>query len=165
VSPQDAQVVYASIELAGAKGGIWRSENGGQSFNKMSDYTSGGTGAHYYQELFCDPHRFDVLYHANVRLGRTEDGGRTWETVESARKHVDNHAVAFHPLDPDFLLVGCDGGLYRSYDRGQTYDFFSNLPLTQFYKVATDNERPFYNIIGGTQDNSTQYGPSRTTHS
>ena len=165
VSPQKSQVVYASIELAGAKGGIWRSENGGQSWNKMSDYTSGGTGAHYYQELFCDPHRFDVLYHANVRLGRTEDGGRTWEIVESSRKHVDNHAVVFHPLDPDFLLVGCDGGLYRSYDRGSTYDFFSQLPLTQFYKVATDNDRPFYNIIGGTQDNSTQYGPSRTIHS
>jgi len=165
VSPQKPELVYASIELAGSKGGVWRSENGGQSWDKMSDYTSGGTGAHYYQELFCDPHRFDVLYHANVRLGCTEDGGRTWRTAESSRKHVDNHAVAFHPLDPDFLLVGCDGGLYRSYDRGETYDFFSQLPLTQFYKVATDNDRPFYNIIGGTQDNSTQYGPSRTLHS
>jgi photosystem II stability/assembly factor-like uncharacterized protein len=164
VSPQKPQVVYASIELAGRQGGIWRSENGGQSWRKMSDYTSGGTGPHYYQELFCDPHRFDVLYHANVHLGRTEDGGRTWQSVENSRKHVDNHAVAFHPADPDFLLVGCDGGLYRSYDRGRTYDFFGNLPLTQFYKVAADNDSPFYNIVGGTQDNSTQYGPSRTTN-
>ena len=164
VSPQKPKIVYASIELAGRKGGIWRSENGGQSWTKMSDYTSGGTGPHYYQELFCDPHRFDTLYHANVRLGRTDDGGRSWETVESSHKHVDNHAVAFHPQDPDFLLVGCDGGLYRSHDQGKTYEFFENLPLTQFYKVASDNDLPFYHIIGGTQDNSTQYGPSRTTN-
>ena len=164
VSPQRPQVIYASIELAGRTGGIWRSANGGQSWTKKSDYTSGGTGPHYYQEIFCDPFRFDVLYHANVHLGRTEDGGETWQAVESGNKHVDNHAVAFHPTDRDFLLVGCDGGLYRSFDRGRTYDYFGNLPLTQFYKVATDNDKPFYHIIGGTQDNSTQYGPCRTTN-
>ena len=162
VSPLRSQVVYASIELAGRKGGFWRSENGGQSWTKMSDYLSGGTGPHYYQEIYCDPHRFDWIYQANVRLGRTEDGGKTWDTVESPWKHVDNHAVVFHPQDPDFLLVGCDGGLYRSYDRGQTYDYFPNLALTQFYKVDVDYDEPFYHIVGGTQDNSTQYGPSRT---
>lgn len=73
--------------------------------------------------------------------------------------------MAFHPTDPDFLLVGCDGGLYRSYDRGQTYDYFANLPLTQFYKVDVDYDYPFYHIVGGTQDNNTQYGPSRTRSS
>jgi len=162
VSPQRAQVLYASIELAEGKGGFWRSENGGESWTKMSDYVSGGTGPHYYQEIYCDPHRFDWVYHANVRLGRTVDGGKTWETVESPWKHVDNHAVAFHPADPDFLLVGCDGGLYRSFDRGQTFNFFPNLPLTQFYKVDVDYDEPFYHVVGGTQDNSTQYGPSQT---
>lgn len=162
VSPLRGQVVYASIELAGRKGGFWRSENGGESWTKRSDYLSGGTGPHYYQEIYCDPHRFDVIYQANVRLGRTEDGGKTWDTVESPWKHVDNHAVVFHPQDADFLLVGCDGGLYRSYDRGQTYDYIPNLALTQFYKVDVDYDEPFYHIVGGTQDNSTQYGPSRT---
>ena len=165
VSPQDPRVIYATIELPGRKGGIWRSADAGESWTKMSDYTSGGTGPHYYQEIYPDPHRFDVVYHANVRLGRSEDGGKTWNAVESQSKHVDNHAVAFHPADPDFLLVGCDGGLYRSFDRGKTYQFFSNLPLTQFYKVDVDYDYPFYNIVGGTQDNSTQYGPSRTRSS
>jgi photosystem II stability/assembly factor-like uncharacterized protein len=162
VSPQKPDVVYVTIELAGRTGGFWRSADGGESWTKMSDYASGGTGPHYYQEIWADPHRFDVVYQADVRLGRTADGGKTWETVESRWKHVDNHAVAFQPNDPDFVLVGCDGGLYRSYDYAKTFQFCANLPLTQFYKLSLDNDVPFYNIIGGTQDNSTQYGPSRT---
>ncbi|NIP94519.1 MAG: glycosyl hydrolase, partial [Akkermansiaceae bacterium] len=165
VSPQDSRVVYATIELPGRTGGFWKSADGGESWAKMSDYVSGGTGPHYYQEIYVDPHRFDVIYQANVSLGRSEDGGKTWNSVESRWKHVDNHAVAFHPTDPDFLLVGCDGGLYRSFDRGRTYDYFANLPLTQFYKVDVDYDWPFYHIVGGTQDNNTQYGPSRTRSS
>ena len=95
-------------------------------------------------------------------MGRTEDGGKTWKTVESPNKHVDNHAVAFHPTDPDFLLIGCDGGLYSSYDRGETFRYAANLPITQFYKVDVDYDTPFYHVVGGTQDNNTQYGPTRT---
>lgn len=165
ISHQDSRVIYATIELPGRKGGFWRSADGGESWQKQSDYVGGGTGPHYYQELYVDPHRFDVVYQANVFLGRSEDGGKTWGSAESRWKHVDNHAVVFHPTDPDFLLVGCDGGLYRSFDRGKTYDFFGNLPLTQFYKVDVDYDFPFYNIVGGTQDNNTQYGPSRTVRS
>lgn len=161
ISPQKSNVVYVTIELADG-GGVFRSTDFGESWKKMSDYVAGGTGPHYYQEIYCDPHRFDVLYHANVQLGRSEDGGATWSTVSNNNKHVDNHAVAFHPTDPDFLLVGCDGGLYRSYDYAKTYQFTSNLPLTQFYKVAVSYESPFYHVVGGTQDNNTQYGPTRT---
>ncbi len=162
VSPQKSNVVYATIELSGRTGGIWRSADAGASWKKMSDYVGGGTGPHYYQEIYCDPHRFDVFYHANVRLGRTTDGGATFETVASPHKHGDNHAVAFHPTDPDFLLVGCDGGLYRSWDYGKTYQFSANLPITQFYKLDVDYDQPFYHVVGGTQDNNTQYGPTRT---
>ena len=162
VSPQKPDVVYATIELAGREGGFWRSTNGGESWSKRSDYISGGTGPHYYQEIFADPHRFDVIYQVNVQMSRTEDGGKTWETVESRNKHVDNHAVAFHPTDPDFLLVGCDGGVYWSRDYAKTFRYADNLPLTQFYKLDVDYDEPFYHVIGGTQDNNTQYGPTRT---
>ncbi len=162
ISPQKSNVLYAAIELAGRTGGVWRSDDSGASWTKMSDYVAGGTGPHYYQEIFCDPHRFDVFYHANVQLGRTTDGGATFESVGNSNKHVDNHAVAFHPTDPDFLLIGCDGGLYRSWDFGKTYQFTANLPLTQFYKVDVDYDTPFYHVVGGTQDNATQYGPART---
>ncbi|MGC6566654.1 MAG: WD40/YVTN/BNR-like repeat-containing protein, partial [Akkermansiaceae bacterium] len=81
-SHQDTRVIYATIELPGRKGGIWRTANGGESWAKMSDYTSGGTGPHYYQEIYADPHRFDVLYHADVYLHRSEDGGKTWKSVD-----------------------------------------------------------------------------------
>lgn len=164
VSPQDPSIVYATIELSGRTGGIWRSADAGASWKKMSDYVGGGTGPHYYQEIYCDPHRLDVFYHANVVLGRTTDGGATFENVASPHKHGDNHVVAFHPTDPDFLLVGCDGGLYRSWDYGKTYQFCANLPVTQFYKVDVDYDEPFYHVVGGTQDNNTQYGPTRTVN-
>ncbi|MEM7310731.1 MAG: glycosyl hydrolase [Planctomycetota bacterium] len=164
VSPQRPDVVYATIELAGREGGFWRSTDGGESWDKRSDYVSGGTGPHYYQELWADPHRFDVLYQANVRLGRTEDGGETWDYVGNGNKHVDNHAVAFHPTDPDVVIAGCDGGIYRSYDYCGTWSYAANLPLTQFYKLDVDYDWPVYHVVGGTQDNNTQYGPARTLH-
>lgn len=164
VSPQKPDVIYATIELANHKGGFWRSTDAGRTWSKRSDYISGGTGPHYYQELWADPHRFDVVYQANVQLGRTEDGGKTWHTVDNNNKHVDNHAVAFHPTDPDFVLVGCDGGVYWSRDYAKNWRYAANLPLTQFYKLDVGYDKPFYHIVGGTQDNSTQYGPSRTTN-
>ena len=162
VSPQDSNYVYATIELPGRKGGFWVSDNKGASWSKKSDFVSGGTGPHYYQELWADPHRFGVLYQANNSLVRSEDNGKTWDNIEGRYKHVDNHAVAFHPTDKDFVCVGCDGGVYRSYDFAKTWLFCPNLPLTQFYKLSVDNDYPFYNIAGGTQDNNSQYGPSRT---
>ena len=164
VSPQKSDVVYATIELPNRKGGFFRSENRGESFQKRSDFVSGGTGPHYYQEIFLDPHRFDVIYHANDTLVRSMDGGLTFTPIEGRTKHVDNHAVVFHPNDPDFLLVGCDGGVYQSNDFGKSYRFFPNLPVTQFYKVDVDYDLPFYHVVGGTQDNNTQYGPVATAN-
>ena len=94
----------------------------------------------------------------------SEDGGRTFVNLGEADKHVDNHAIVIDPQDEDHLIIGCDGGVYETWDRGKTYDYKANLPLTQFYKVAVSNDRPFYYVYGGTQDNATQGGPSRTTN-
>jgi photosystem II stability/assembly factor-like uncharacterized protein len=163
VSPQKHNVIYAGIELPGRVGGFFRSDDHGETWTKMSDYVAGGTGPHYYQEIWCDPHRFDSIYHADVELHRSDDGGTNFVGVGSNTKHVDNHAVAFHPADPDVVLVGCDGGLYRTYDRCKSWHFTANLPLTQFYKVAVDYDWPFYHVVGGTQDNNTQYGPTATS--
>jgi photosystem II stability/assembly factor-like uncharacterized protein len=162
VSPQDSDVVYATIELAWRKGGFYRSADGGETWEKRNDYISGGTGPHYYQEIYASPHRFDRVYQMDVRIHYTDDGGKNFEQLGEQNKHSDNHAMAFHPDDPDYLLVGSDGGLYETWDHGKHWRFVANLPLTQFYKVAVDNDEPFYNIYGGTQDNSTQGGPSRT---
>lgn len=162
ISPQNPDVLYATIELGQKTGGFWRSEDAGESWEKRSDRIAGGTGPHYYQELFASPHAFDRVYHMEVRLHVTEDGGKTFSNIEGDAKHVDNHAMAFDPDDPDYLLVGCDGGLYESWDLGKTWKFIANLPITQFYKVAVDVREPFYNVYGGTQDNNSQGGPSRT---
>ncbi|MEE8523698.1 MAG: glycosyl hydrolase [Thermoanaerobaculia bacterium] len=162
VSPQNPDVVYATIELAYREGGFYRSANGGGSWEKMSDYLSGGTGPHYYQEIFASPHKFDRIYQMDARLHVSEDGGKSFARVGEEHKHGDNHAMAFDSGDPDYLLVGSDGGLYESRDLGKNWKFFANLPLTQFYKVAVDYDEPFYNVYGGTQDNNSQGGPSRT---
>jgi photosystem II stability/assembly factor-like uncharacterized protein len=162
VSPIKPSVVYAVIEKSAGEGGFFRSADRGESWTKMSDYNAGGTGPHYYHELYADPHHFDRVYAADVRLKVTDDGGKTVRDVGERWKHVDNHAVVFHPRDPDYLLVGCDGGLYESWDQGGNWKFIANLPVTQFYKLSLDDDVPFYNVVGGTQDNSTQYGPSRT---
>ncbi len=162
VSPHDPDIVYATIELGDREGGFWRSLDGGESWEKRNDYLSGGTGPHYYQEIFADPHHRHTVYQMDVRLHRTTDGGETFEGVNEQYKHVDNHALAFAPHDPDYLLAGCDGGVYESWDRGQSWKFVSNLPVTQFYKLDVDYDEPFYHVIGGTQDNNTQYGPTTT---
>ncbi|WP_417464548.1 WD40/YVTN/BNR-like repeat-containing protein [Kordiimonas sp.] len=162
VSPQDSNVVYASIELDERKGGFWRSSDKGASWVKMSDKVAGGTGPHYYQEIFADPDTFDMLYMSNNASAVSKDGGKTWETMNLKNRHVDDHAFAFHPTDPDFILVGSDGGLYESRDDMKTWRFMQGISITQFYKIAADDDYPFYNVYGGTQDNSTQGGPSRT---
>lgn len=162
VSHFDSSVVYATIEEANRKGGFWRSTDAGASWEKRSDYLSGGTGPHYYQEIFASPHVEGRVYQMDVRLHVTDDGGKTFHRLKHAAKHSDNHALCFDPRDPEYLLAGCDGGIYESFDHGETWRFAANLPVTQFYKVALDDAEPFYNVYGGTQDNNTQGGPSRT---
>lgn len=162
ISSQNPDVLYAAIELNRTKGGVWRSDNRGGSWTKMSNAVAGATGPHYYQEIFASPHKFDRLYLMNNRLMKSEDGGSTFANMDETAKHGDNHAVAFKQSDPNYLLVGTDGGLYESFDLGATWRYMENLPLTQFYKVAVDDTEPFYNVYGGTQDNSTEGGPSRT---
>jgi photosystem II stability/assembly factor-like uncharacterized protein len=162
ISPIDADVVYATIELGKRKGGFWRSADGGESWEKRSDYLSGGTGPHYYQEIFASPHQFDRIYQMDATLHISEDGGKTFIPQDHGHKHGDHHAMIFDPEDPDYLMYGTDGGVYESFDLGQTFRFISNLPVTQFYKVAVDYDEPFYNVYGGTQDNFSQGGPSRT---
>jgi len=162
ISPQHPDVIYAAIETNRRKGGFYRSDDRGASWEKRSDFVGGGTGPHYYQEVWPSPHQFDKVYVADVRMKVTTDGGKTFQDVPHKHKHSDNHALAFRPDQPGYLLAGCDGGLYESYDDGDTWRFIDNLPITQFYKIAVDDAKPFYNVYGGTQDNNSQGGPSRT---
>lgn len=162
ISPQQPDVVYAAIELDRRKGGVYKSTDRGVSWKKQSDAVSGATGPHYYQELYASPHAFDRLYLVDVRMQVSDDGGKNFRRMKEEYKHSDNHSVAFRMDDPDYLLVGTDGGIYESFDLAENWRFIDNLPITQFYKLALDDAEPFYNVYGGTQDNNTQGGPSRT---
>ncbi|MCG7534631.1 glycosyl hydrolase [Pseudoalteromonas sp. OOF1S-7] len=165
VSPINPDVVYAAIELNRRTGAVYRSADRGASWVKGADAVAGGTGPHYYQELYASPHHFDHIYLAGVRLHESKDGGKSFKRMEEKDKHGDNHAMEFIAGDKNYMMVGSDGGLYESFDSGVHWRYHENLPVTQYYKLALDDDKPFYNIYGGTQDNNTQGGPSRTLNS
>lgn len=160
VSPANPDYVYAVVEAGDKKGGIYRSTDRGASWAKMSDtYTSGN----YYQELTCDPKNPDRIFITDVFYKYSDDGGKTVRSLSEINKHIDNHCIWIDPDNTDHLRVGCDGGIYETWDFAKTWEFKHNLPVTQFYKVSTDNGLPFYHIHGGTQDNLSLGVPSRTT--
>jgi photosystem II stability/assembly factor-like uncharacterized protein len=159
ISPANPDLLYATVEAKAGEGGTYCSTDYGASWEKRGSFVAQGM---YYGQIVCDPKDPERLYLPNVILMVSTDGGRTVRPVGEKNKHVDNHAVWIEPANPRHLLVGCDGGVYESYDRGENWIFKSNLPIAQFYRVATDNALPFYNVYGGTQDNSSLGGPSRT---
>ena len=159
VSPANPSVVYAIAEAADAKGGFFRSRDAGASWEKMSSYQS---GSNYYNEIFADPKNADRVYAIEPILQVTDDGGKTFHRVGEHNKHVDNHSVWIDPDETTHLVIGCDGGVYETFDGGKSYRFVSNLPITQYYRVATDESKPFYRVFGGAQDNFSVGGPSRT---
>jgi photosystem II stability/assembly factor-like uncharacterized protein len=161
IAPTDGNVVYAIIEAAGDESGFYRSTNAGVSWKKMSGYVS--ASPQYYNEIYVSPHDPDVIYSNDTWFQRSEDGGRTWTRINDGTMHVDNHAVWVDPNDPHHIVSGNDGGVYESFDNAETWNFKWNLPVTQFYKIAIDDDFPFYNVYGGTQDNNTIGGPTRTT--
>jgi len=162
LSPANPDVVYAIIEARDGKGGFFRSTDRGESWKRMSSHSSSGQ---YYNEIVCDPSDVDVVYSTETVTKVTRDGGETWKSLGNNARHVDDHAMWIDPHDPEHFLIGGDGGIYESYDGGQQYQFKSNLPVTQFYRVNVDNAQPFYYVYGGTQDNNTMGGPSRSTSS
>ncbi len=162
ISPVNPDYVFAIVEAGDDKGGFFRSVNRGETWEKLSDYTTSGN---YYVEIFCDPVNINRIYSMDTWFHVSDDGGKTFKKLNEKWKHVDNHAFWVDPKNTDYYLAGCDGGIYESFDAGDNWHFKSNLPVTQFYKVSTDNEEPFYNVYGGTQDNYSMGGPSRTINS
>lgn len=162
ISPFNNDVIYAAIELDRRTGGVYMSTDKGSSWTKQSDAVAGATGPHYYQELYASPHREGTLYLVDVRIQVSNDHGKTFNRMKEVRKHSDSHSINFRKDDPDYLLVGTDGGIYESFDNTENWRFIANLPVTQYYKLAVDDSEPFYYIYGGTQDNGSHGGPSQT---
>ncbi len=158
VSPVNPDVLYAVTE-AREGGGVYKSTNRGASWEKQGTYTSSGN---YYQEIFCDPKDINKVFVVNAYMVVSTDGGKNFKTLGEKSKHIDNHVIWIDPNNTSHMLVGSDGGLYESFDAAENWQFKPNLPVTQFYKVSTDNAFPFYHVHGGTQDNFSIGGPSRT---
>ena len=165
ISPFNPDVIYAAIELDRTKGGVFMSTNRGETWTKQSDAVSGGTGPHYYQELYASPHHEGKLFLMNNYVQISDDHGKTFYTMNERNKHVDSHAMAFKSSDPNYVLFGTDGGLYESFDLTKSWKYIRNLPITQYFKLAVDDSEPFYKIYGGTQDNGSHGGPSQTMYS
>lgn len=159
ISPVDSDYIYAIVEAEGDQHGFYRSTNRGLNWEKRSSYKTSGN---YYQEIICDPVDRDKVFSMSTWLHHTEDGGKTFVATGETGKHVDNHCIWINPDNTNHWIVGCDGGVYETYDHATTWEYKQNLPITQFYKVAVDNDAPFYNVYGGTQDNNSMGGPSRT---
>jgi photosystem II stability/assembly factor-like uncharacterized protein len=165
VTPADPDRVYATIEAGDGEQGFYVSTDRGESWTRRNEYISGGTGPHYYQEIEASPTDADRVYQMDVFMRTTTDGGHSFSILETGRdKHSDNHALWIDPERPGHLLAGTDGGLYESFDNGQRWRHFPNLPISQFYKVAVSNHSPYYQVLAGAQDLGTLLGPSRTLH-
>jgi photosystem II stability/assembly factor-like uncharacterized protein len=158
-SPADPNLVYATVEAANDAQGVFRSTDAGETWEKRGNFNAQGM---YYGEIFADPKAPDRVYAIDVFNQVSDDGGKTFRQLGEANKHVDNHVIWIDPNDTDHLIVGCDGGVYESWDRAATWEYKANLPITQFYRVEVDDSSPVYFVYGGTQDNNSLGGPSRT---
>ncbi|MCX7554927.1 hypothetical protein OS175_13690 [Marinicella sp. S1101] len=159
-APSSPKTVYAIIEANDKEKGVYRSLDFGQNWHKQSSYMT--NSPQYYNELIVDPHNPDRVYSMNTFTNITEDGGKTWKPLSLKFRHVDDHALWIDPDNTEHLYIGGDGGIYETWDRGQTWRHVQNLPIAQFYRIEPDNAEPFYNVCGGTQDNNSLCAPSRT---
>ncbi|MGE0773021.1 MAG: WD40/YVTN/BNR-like repeat-containing protein [Cyclobacteriaceae bacterium] len=158
ISPADPEYIYAIVEAA-KDAGFYRTTTRGAKWEKMSGHQTGGN---YYNEVIADPIHKDKVYTMGYAISVSEDGGKNFKPIGERYKHVDNHCLWVSPIDPNHMRNGCDGGIYETWDGAKNWEFKANLPVTQFYKVEVDNSEPFYFVYGGTQDNFSLGGPSRT---
>jgi photosystem II stability/assembly factor-like uncharacterized protein len=160
MAPSDPDMVYAIVEADEKKQGVYRTSDFGASWEKRSSHST--TSPQYYNEIVVDPQNPERIYSLDTFTSVSEDGGKTFSRLQAFTRHVDDHALWIDPENTRHLIIGGDGGLYESWDRGQKWRHVRNLPITQFYRATPDNAEPFYNVCGGTQDNNSLCAPSRT---
>jgi photosystem II stability/assembly factor-like uncharacterized protein len=153
-------VVYALVEAETSA--LIRSEDGGRTFTTVNDKPNVAPRPFYYADIRVDPDWPNRVYSLDYDVRVSDDGGRTFASLPACKDiHGDYHAMWIDPRHPDHFLLGDDGGVGESRDRGRTMRFVANLPLAQFYHIAVDGESP-YNVMGGMQDNGSWHGPSST---
>lgn len=153
VSPANSEKVYAVIESDSEKeqGGLFVSENGGESWTRVSSDHRLVQRAWYYIEVFADPQNENMVYVLSAPALRSIDGGKTWETLSGT--HGDFHDLWINPENPKNMVIANDGGAAISFNRGESWSPQDNMPTAQFYRINVDNHIP-YRIYGGQQDNT-----------
>ncbi len=158
-SRSSPNVVYALVEAE--KSALCRSEDSGATWTIVNDKPGVSPRPFYYADIRVHPTQENTVYRLSSPLDVSIDGGKTFKRLmEFFAIHGDFHELWIHPNDGDFMVVGGDGGIGLSYDRGKHWNFVQNLPLAQYYHISVDLENP-YNIYGGLQDNGSWVGPSR----
>jgi photosystem II stability/assembly factor-like uncharacterized protein len=167
VSPQNHRLVYAMIQVdkgvtessQGRWGGVFRSGDAGATWTQVNDLQA--VPHYYYDEILVDPSDSNHVFLLFSPLLESKDGGKTFAPDSLARVHVDNHAMWIDPQDPDHWLLGNDGGVYLTRDRGRSWEH-EEIPIGQFYTVIVDSSHTPYFLCGGLQDNGVWCGPSAT---
>ncbi|MEM9689876.1 MAG: glycosyl hydrolase [Pseudomonadota bacterium] len=160
-APSDPTRIYAIIEASDDERGVYHSANFGLSWEKRSSHMT--TSPQYYNELVVDPANPDRVFSLDTFTYQSVDGGRSWSRLGIEHRHVDDHALWIDPDNTAHMVIGGDGGVYETFDDGANWRHMGNLPIVQFYRIQPDYAEPFYNVCGGTQDNNSMCGPSRTT--
>jgi photosystem II stability/assembly factor-like uncharacterized protein len=140
------------------RGGLYRSDNGGDSWHRVNSYNPRPM---YFSRIAVDPSDSDTVWICGISFGVTEDGGETVRTNAGPGVHADQHAIWVDPNNSNHLILGCDGGLYVTYDKGKTWDHHNHMAIGQFYHVTVD-PRERYMVYGGLQDNGSWGGPNMT---
>jgi photosystem II stability/assembly factor-like uncharacterized protein len=163
VSPAKPEIVYAVMEST--RTALFRSADRGESWTETNSSSSVSQRPFYFSLVIADPKSPDRVYKPGLQAAVSDDGGKTWGVLGGGNLtgpsyHSDVHALWVNPRNTDQLVMGTDGGVYLSADRGSSWRFVESLPVGQFYHVSYDMKWP-YNVYGGLQDNSTWFGPSR----
>lgn len=162
VAPSKPSLVYATVEAK--RTALYRSDDAGESWRETNSSATVTGRPFYFSLLVVDPSNPERVYKPGFTLGISDDGGKTMGGGGmgfGGNIHPDLHALWVNPKNSEELVLGTDGGVYQSYDRGTHWRFVGSLPVSQFYHVSYDLARP-YNVYGGLQDNATWYGPSRS---
>jgi photosystem II stability/assembly factor-like uncharacterized protein len=158
-TPAKTGSIYALVEAK--QTGLYRSDDHGISWKMITESQAVTDRPFYFSILYPDPVDSAIIYKPGFSLSKSTDGGKTFgsASVEGGNYHSDCHVMYISKKDNNFLYMGTDGGIYVSMDKGNTWRFIRNLPVSQFYHVSTDNAIPF-NVYGGLQDNGSWYAPS-----
>lgn len=150
IAPSDTRRLYATVD-AGEYGGIYRSDDAGESWTKLnSDRRFWGRGDDF-AEVKVDPKNADIVYTADVVVWKSTDAGRSWNAFRGAPGGDDYHRIWINPAYTNIMLIACDQGAIVTVNGGQTFSSWYNQPTAQFYHVSTDNAFP-YNVYGGQQE-------------